>query len=189
MESLEKDRQLQQLIDECAEGNAAAQKKIFEQYMPPMLRLAQRFTEDSMEAEDMVMIGFYKVFQKINSFNASGSFEAWMKAIIINSAITIYRKNQKRLKQDSLCEWFDQATEAHNKTNTDYLYLAINSLPKEFAMNFSLYAIEGYSHQEIGRKMQISPALSKVRVSRARKALRYNLRREEESQIYIPSYN
>lgn len=189
MGSIEKERQLKQLIDGCASGNAAAQKKIFELYMPQMLRLVQRFTKDLMEAEDMVMIGFLKIFQKINSFNASGSFEGWMKAIMINSAITVYRKNQKRPQPDSYCEQFDLASEAHNDTNTDYLHFAINSLPVEFAMPFSLYAIEGYSHQEIGHKMKISPALSKVRVSRARKVLKYSLEREEKNQIYTRSYN
>lgn len=189
MGNIERDGKLRQLIDECGEGNAVAQKKIFEQYMSPMLRLAQRFTDDSMEAEDILMIGFLKIFQKINSFNASGSFEGWMKAIIINCAITVYRKNQKRPKLDSLSERFNEATEAYNKTDTDYLYLAISALPKDFAATFSLYAIEGYSHQEIGRKMQISPALSKVRVSRARKTLQHNLRREEQNQIHARSYN
>jgi RNA polymerase sigma factor (sigma-70 family) len=189
MGRLENDKQLQQLIEECACGNPAAQRKIFEQYMPAMLRLAKRFTADPMEAEDMVMIGFFKVFKKINSFNAVGSFEGWIKAIIINSAITVYRKNQKKLDSDSLCGMFDQTIEAHNKTNIDYLYFAINSLPQDFAIPFALYAIEGYSHQEIGRKMQISPSLSKVRVSRARKVIKNNLKREEERQILMANFN
>jgi RNA polymerase sigma-70 factor (ECF subfamily) len=167
---------LDQLIDRCAQGNSKAQQEVFEAYSAKMLSLTYRYTADTMEAEDIVMVGFNKVFDKISTYNGSGSFEGWMRKIMINSALSFYQGNQKRIRTVSLEQTPDHPIHCYNNTDVEYLQLALKGLPEGLRIPFTLFAIEGLSHKKIALELQITETLSKVRVARARKALREALR-------------
>jgi RNA polymerase sigma factor (sigma-70 family) len=161
------------LIAGCIQGNPRAQQAVFKIYSPKMLALTSRYTKDSMEAEDILMQGFEKVFNKISSYNASGSFEGWIRRIMVNCAISVYQQNQKRIQTVEMEAAINlAANHSTNNTDIEYLMTALQSLPASLRTNFNLFAIEGFSHKEIAKNLGISEVSSKVRVTRARKALR-----------------
>ncbi|RZM30583.1 MAG: RNA polymerase sigma factor [Pedobacter sp.] len=160
------------LIEQCKLGNAMAQKTIFEKYSPRMLAMVARYARDKMEAEDIVMLGFLKVFSKISTFTGNGSFEGWIRRIMVNCALNLHQQNLRRINTVPI----DQARNLQVGTDTSicemqYLLAVIQSIPCNLRIPFNLFAIEGYSHKEIARELEITEALSKTRVNRARKAL------------------
>ena len=142
-----------------------------------MLALCRRYTGNLHDAEDVMLEGFMKVFQKIGQYQGSGSFEGWIKRIMINEALGFLRKNKSMYVETDI-------EELEEKPELDRLYTAlevedlismIDGLPPGYRIVFNLYAIEGFSHREIGRKLGISENTSKSQLSRARALLRKRL--------------
>ncbi len=142
-----------------------------------MLALCRRYTGNLHDAEDVMLEGFMKVFQKIGQYQGSGSFEGWIKRIMINEALGFLRKNKSMYVETDI-------EELEEKPELDRLYTAlevedlismIDGLPPGYRIVFNLYAIEGFSHREIGRKLGISENTSKSQLSRARALLRKKL--------------
>jgi len=176
------------LITECIQGNPRAQQEIFNAYSQKMMALTSRYASDTMEAEDILMLGFKKVFDRISSYNASGSFEGWIRRIMINCAINVYQQNQRRILTQPMEETINlPGYHSTNSTDTEYLLMALQNLPGYLRGPFNLFAIEGFSHKEIAENLGISEVLSKVRVTRARKALREALSSGLQKSIYAKS--
>ena len=177
-----------QLISGCVEGNPRAQQAVFKAYSKKMLELTSRYARDTMEAEDILMLGFKKVFDRISTYNASGSFEGWIRRIMINSALNVYQQNQRLICTSPMEEAINVPENyATNHTDIEYLLVALQALPTCLRTSFNLFAIEGYSHKEIAENLGISEVLSKVRVTRARKALREVLASEVQKNAYVVS--
>jgi RNA polymerase sigma factor (sigma-70 family) len=135
-----------------------------------MYGVCLRYARDSSEAEDILQEGFLRVFTKIRQFEFKGSFEGWMRRIMVNTALEKFRKNDRLYPVEEMriyesTEWVDDTI---SMITADDLLRIIQELPPRYRMVFNLYAIEGYSHLEIGEMMNISEGTSKSNLSRAR---------------------
>jgi len=170
------------LINGCKRQNAKAQQAVYDKYAPIMLGLCRRYIQEAQEAEDVMIKGFMKVFSKIDKYEGKGSFEGWMKRIIINEALGYLRKNKAMYLEIEL-EAADREPD-FDRLSTELeemdLLKMINELPSGYKAIFNLYAIEGYSHKEIGELMGISENTSKSQLSRARMHLQKRLLETEQ---------
>ncbi len=170
-----------QLVRRCLDGEAEAQKLLYERFAGKMFGVCLRYTKDHATAEDLLQEGFIKVFRKLDTFRFEGSFEGWVRRIIVNTVIENYRKS-KHLRaiielQDYHASSIDN--EAMGKMTRETLLKLIRELPEGYQMVFNLYAIEGYTHKEIAKELEISEGTSKSQLARAR-----NLLKEKISEIY-----
>lgn len=160
----------EQLVRACQKADPKAQKRVYEKYAPKMLALCSRYLNDEMEAEDAMIEGFMKVFEKINTFKLEGSFEGWIRRIMVNEALMTIRGKKKEGFQVGY-EQMGEESEPHQLSSnleSEELLRLIGSLPTGFRTVFNLYALEGYSHAEIAKELNISEGTSKSQLSRAR---------------------
>ncbi len=170
------------LIIACKKQNAKAQRMLYDKYVTLMLGLCRRYIKGEMEAEDVMIKGFMKVFTKINLFEGKGSFEGWMKRIMINEALGYIRKN-KAMYLEIEIEAADKEPDFNKlftELETNDLLKMVNELPSGYRTIFNLYAIEGYSHKEISELLGINENTSKSQLSRARMNLRKKLLASEQ---------
>ena len=165
---------IEDIIADCRKGSRKAQELLYKKFAAKMLGVCLRYAIDKPEAEDMLQNGFITVFGKINDYRGDGSFEGWVRRIMVHSAIAYYRKHHKMIvveMDDTIPEQSVNPTAAANLDAEDLL-LIIQNLAPGYRMVFNLYAIEGYSHREIGEMMGISEGASKSQLSRARSILK-----------------
>lgn len=146
-----------------------------------MLGLCRRYVKDSSEAESVMITGFMKVFNKIDQYSGEGSFEGWVRRIMVNESLLYIRKNKGMYIEVDI-EYADQEPNyelASGHLQAEDLLRLVNSLPIGYRTVFNMYAIEGYSHQEIARQLQISENTSKSQLSRARKMLQKQIIEKE----------
>lgn len=168
----------QSLIQNCLKGDSIAQRKLFEKFAPKMLAVSLRYMKSQEEAEDVLQEGFIKVFTKLKDYNSIGSLEGWVRRIIVNSALDQIRKNQKFIKDTPLDEVsfkLDNNYSILEELNANSLIELIQKIPSGYRTIFNLFAIEGYSHKEIGDLLGISENTSKSQYSRARAYLKQEL--------------
>lgn len=176
----------EQLVKKCLEKDALAQKQLFEFYSRRMMGVCLRYSKDSEEAQDVLQMGFIKVFEKLHMYNFKGSLEGWIRKIIVNTALDIIRKN-KKFMNDVEMDKVDYQLHNHNENALDSLSAqdllkVIQEMPTGFRTVFNMFAIEGYSHKEIAEELSISVNTSKSQYSRARAHLQKIL--IEENIIY-----
>jgi RNA polymerase sigma factor (sigma-70 family) len=161
----------EQIVQGCISKNAIAQKHLYEKFSRKMMGVCLRYCDNTEEAEDVVQNGFISVFQNIDSFRGSGSLEGWIRKIMVNTALTNLRKN-KKLKQNIELDSVEFMLPSSNYLSESFaakdLLKIIQTLPTGFRTVFNLYAIEGYSHKEIGDMLGISEGTSKSQYSRAK---------------------
>ena len=163
------------LIKRCKANERKAQELLYKQFASKMLGVCCRYATDRMEAEDMLQNGFIKVFQKIDDYRGDGSFEGWIRRIMVHSSIEYYRKHHKMMQ---LVDIEDASGEIAmnplitSKLAANDLMLLIQQLPPGYRIVFNLYAIEGYSHKEIAAITGITEGASKSQLSRARAVLK-----------------
>lgn len=164
----------EQLIRECQEGKRQAQRAIYEILAPKMYAVCLKYTHNQAEAEDCLQDGFVKVFTRINDFRFEGVFEGWVRRIVVNTVIEHFRKKPQIKGYDALENLSDEPVHEDfdvGGLNAAYLLELIQELPPQYQMVFSLYAIEGYPHEEIAQQLGINVGTSKSNLSRARKWL------------------
>jgi len=169
---------LNEVIKGCQRHDRRAQKALYDKYASLMLGICVRYAKDKQEAEDVMQDGFIKIFSSIDQFSEQGSFEGWMKRIMVNTAISNYRKNLKHYYQVDIDEPNIKAI-SDNWEPSEYsheeLMGVIKSLPEGYKMVFNLYAIEGYKHKEIADMLGIDETTSKSQYSRAKKQIQSKL--------------
>jgi RNA polymerase sigma-70 factor (ECF subfamily) len=161
-----------QLINQSLKSNRKAQKQLYDKYAPKMLGLCAYYIKDLQQSEAVMLSGFFKVFTKLKTFEHKGSFEGWIRKIMVWESISYLRKKEKLFFTDEI-ENYEQAVEdevEHNIAIEDLQHY-INELPEGCKVVFNLYVIEGYKHIEIAEMLQITEGTSKTQLSRARKAL------------------
>ncbi|MDB5025913.1 MAG: sigma-70 family polymerase sigma factor [Mucilaginibacter sp.] len=166
---------IEELIKRCKAGERKAQELLYKQFASKMLGVCMRYATDRMEAEDMLQNGFIRVFRKMADYRGDGSFEGWVRRIMVHCSIEYYRKHHKILQAvDTDGEGAEQSVNPAAIANLDAkdLMMLIQKLSPGYRMVFNLYAIEGYSHKEIGEMMGISEGASKSQLSRARTILK-----------------
>ncbi|WP_075342685.1 RNA polymerase sigma factor [Tenacibaculum agarivorans] len=162
------------LIKKAAQQNRAAQKELFEIFSPKMLNVCRQYVKDMYHAEELMLSGFLKVFTKINTYNHQGSFEGWIRKIMVNTCISYLRKKNPIQFTDEEYVFSDLAIENLENTSVEDIQNLIDRLPEGYKMVFNLYAIEGYKHSEIAKKLGISESTSKSQLFKARKWLQSN---------------
>lgn len=160
----------EELIKGCMKREPSAQKLLYDQYSSKMYGLCYRYVKDSMEAEDILITAFTKVFDKIHQFKSEGSFEGWIRRIVVNEALTYLRRNRAMYLETDL-EQADREPDydaLSDQLEIEDLLRIIKELPTGYRIVFNLYAIDGYSHKEIAEQLGISENTSKSQLSRAR---------------------
>ena len=160
----------EELIKGCLQREGAAQKRLYDTYSSKMYALCYRYIREPMEAEDVLVTAFMKVFDKIDQFRSEGSFEGWIRRIVVNEALTHLRRNRSMYLETDL----EQADREPDYSNLDDhlevedLLNMIREMPSGYRIVFNMYAIDGYSHKEIADHLGISENTSKSQLSRAR---------------------
>ena len=175
-----------QIIGGCLDGKRKAYNLLYRKYASLMLGICLRYCRDRTEAEDVLQDGFIKVFTNISRYRNEGSFEGWIRRIMVNTAIDNYQKNLKHSHHSSM-EEIEDHTLLPGINDDDPLIPESREIPKEkllefiqelpagYRMVFNMYAIEGYSHKEIAEKLNISENTSKTQLMKARRQLRREL--------------
>ena len=168
------------IIEGCIKGKRRSFSLLYRKFAPVMLGVCMRYARNRSEAEDILQEGFIKVFMNICRFRQEGSFEGWIRRIMINTAIDHYHKNRLVDFQsdfDHLNDIVDASQiQDDNKYNAydlscDTLLAMIRTLPPGYQLIFNLYAIEGCSHREIADLLNISVSTSKSQLFKARKSV------------------
>ncbi len=164
---------LDQLIDECKSGKQSAQSQLYKAFAPILFGVCVRYARDQTEAEDTLHEGFVTIFNKIEQFANKGSFEGWMKRIVVNIALEKYRKRYRlhTVEDMTIYDSKNVSDDVYSSINAKQLMEYIQELPPRYKMVFNLYAIDGYSHKEIAEEMGIAEGTSKSNLARARKIL------------------
>lgn len=160
----------QELIQGCRRGDRAAQKRLYDTFSPKMYALCCRYVKDSMEAEDVLVTAFTKILDKINQYKSEGSFEGWIRRVVVNEALTWLRRNRNMYLELELeaADYEPDYKSLSDHLEAEDLMTMINELPSGYRIVFNLYAIDGYSHKEIADQLGISENTSKSQLSRAR---------------------
>ena len=164
----------QQLIAGCKKGNRLAQRELYEYYSRRMLAVCLRYVNDKETAKDLLQDGFVKVFTCLDSYSGIGSFEGWIRKIFVNSALEYLRKSdvlRESSDLDNLPELVQPDSSAISNISATELMDIIKRLPAGFRTVFNLFAIEGYSHKEIGEMLGITESTSRSQYTRARQLL------------------
>ena len=162
------------LIQACVRRERWAQKALYEEYYSAMMGVCLRFANNQDEALDILHEGFIKVFNHIGKYNAGTSLNAWIRRIMVNTAIDYYRKNIRRRTED-IEQAFDLSTQdadAISQCSEKEILEAIQQLTPAYRTVFNLYVIEGYSHREIAGMMNITESTSRSTLVKARFKLR-----------------
>lgn len=174
-----------QLILGCKKRNPKCQKGVFDRYASKMLAVCRRYARHEMEAEDMMQDGFVKVFKYIDTFGDKGSFEGWVRKIMVNTALKHVSKSA--FKKESIgIETMPENSinpEVFSKIGTDELMNLIQELPNGYRIVFNLYAIEGFSHKEIADSLGIGESTSRSQLVKARRILQKKV--EEIAKIAV----
>jgi RNA polymerase sigma factor (sigma-70 family) len=166
-------RSEKELISACVAGDRQAQKSVFHMYSGKMMGVCMRYSKTRQEAEDMLQEGFIKVFTHLNSFGHEGSFEGWMRKIMVNTSLKNNLKKQISLEELNVEITREEAAEPEifSLLSEEELVKLISDLPEGYRMVFNLYAIEGYSHKEIGEMLHIEESTSRSQLVKARRIL------------------
>ena len=162
-----------QLIEDCLKGNAKSQRKLFHRFAGKMMTVCRRYACDQTEAEDILQEAFIKIFTNIAQYRFEGSFEGWIRRIVVHSALKFLQKKRIRftdieMEADTLPS---RDVDAFAALSAEDLMKIIGSLPDGYRVVFNLYVIEGYDHTEIAALLGISPATSRSQLLKARRAL------------------
>ncbi|WP_432712425.1 RNA polymerase sigma factor [Pedobacter sp.] len=171
---LTKNYTIDDLMEGCKAGDRKMQELLYQQTSAKMFALCMRYAKDRMEAEDSLQLGYIKVFQKIKDYRGDGSFEGWIRRVMVNTAIESYRKNLRNLTVVQIEEAYEQPSTGFDfsKLGMQDLLSLIQQLADGYRLVFNMYIIEGYSHKEIAQTLGISEGASKSQLSRARAILK-----------------
>ncbi len=162
------------ILKGCLQKEAAAQRELYNRYSPKMLSVCYRFAHNREDAEDMLQEGFIKIFSQMHTFGNRGAFEGWVRRIIVHTCINILKKNKKFNESVDIIH----ATGAQVREESvpsivqaKQIVECIRMLPIGYRTVLNLYAIEGYSHREIGMMLDIEESTSRSQYTRAKAML------------------
>ncbi len=173
---------IEDLLEGCKAGNKQAWELLYRHTSHKMFAICMRYAKDRMEAEDVLQTVYVKIFQKIRKYRGEGSFEGWIKRIVINCAIKSYRKNLRMLKAVQFDKEYEQPITVFDfsRLGMQDLMKVIQKLSDSYRIVFNMYVIEGYSHKEIGEMLGISEKASRTQLSRARVILKQKILKRKE---------
>lgn len=159
------------LIQACIREDKAAQKQLYDLFAAKMYFVCLRYARHELEAQDMLQDGFIKVFDNLAQFKSNGSFEGWVRRIMVNASLNYCRKSSFKNEQIGIEDYQDKVVDskAISRMSEKELLALIQRLPNGYRMVFNLYVIEGYSHKEIGEMLDISESTSRSQLAKSRK--------------------
>ena len=171
------------LIRGCLQNSAAMQKKLYDKYAAKMYGIALRYAHSQEDAKDILQDGFVKVYKNLSKYKGTGSFEGWMRRIMVNTAIEHYRKKNNTYEINEVHEEAvtDKELTALDKLAADDIVKMISELPNGYRTVFNLFAVEGYAHKEIAEMLNISEGTSKSQFARAKAWLQEKIKNHEKN--------
>lgn len=180
---------LEKIIKQCKAGNRSAQRKLYDHYAPVLFGICRRYLKNTEDSEDVYLEGMFKIFDNIHKYKGEGSFEGWMKRIMVNEALMHIRKNKKL---NMVVEWTNidqpEAPEIIEHLAVEDIKSLVSELPTGYRTIFNLYVIEGYKHREIAELLNISINTSKSQLILAKKKLREMIKKKDSDNINYRSY-
>jgi len=161
------------LISKAKKGNQKAQHELYALFSPKMLSVCRQYVKRPEVAEEVMLAGFLKVFTHLSSYKNEGSFEGWIRRIMVNESISQLRKDKKlRFDENEVLEnSSEHVSYIQTELEVDEIQKLIDDLPEGYKTVFVLYAVEGYKHSEIAELLQVSESTSKTQLFKARKML------------------
>ncbi len=176
------------LVADCLKGNPKAQKAFFDKFAPKMMTVCLRYMKSSEESEDMLQDGMIKVFHYLDRYKNEGSLEGWIRRIIVNTCLDQIRKNSKLIGVQSTDDVEYKLTSddkiLEHMAAAELLSL-IQKMPDGYRVVFNMFAIEGFSHQEIAQHLNITESTSKSQYLRARAYLRERIEKNNGRKRFI----
>ena len=171
------DERLHTIWDGCLSNDRKSQEQLYRLLAPRMLAVCMRYATDKDEAQDILQEGFIKMFRNMKNYRGEGSLEGWIRRIMVHCAISRYRKLKPMVLVDDFAAEEAAAIPISSSYNDNGLEAKdlmklVQKLPKTYRSVFNMYAIEGYSHQEIGSSLGMSELLSRTTLHRARTLLK-----------------
>lgn len=165
------------LIEQCKRHIPRAQKALFDLYSDRLLVLCIRYVKSHHDAEEVMLNGFLKFYQSIDSFifSGDGSILPWLRRIVVNECLMFLRKTKKLVIREEAAGSVETGESPLDKVSAKELFRLVQTLPDGYRTIFNLYAIEGYNHREIAEWLGISEGTSKSQLSKARGLLQKNL--------------
>lgn len=176
---------LNKLILRCARNDRDAQKEIYQLFAGKLFSICLKYSKNKQEAQDNFQDGFVTIFNKIDTYNFKGSFEGWLKRVMINTILLKYRKKSvlnivtEEIPDEVVVDVDD------DEISLDFLLDLIKGLPERYRMVFNLYVLDGFSHKEIAKMLKIAEGTSKSNLARARMILKRRLEEHQEQQQSI----
>lgn len=170
------------LIARAAKNDREAQERLYKSHSGKMLSVCRMYIKDVHQAEEVMLNGFFKVFKHLPEFKNEGSFEGWVRKIMIREAITFLRLKKEMEFSEEIVE--DTSFSFNNISSgieVEYIQNLIDSLPEGYKVVFVMYAIEGYKHHEIAKILNITEGTSKSQLFKARKMLQEKLNTQDTS--------
>jgi len=165
------------LIAKAGKGDRRAQHDLYELFAPKMLSVCRQYLKNTEQAEDVMLTGFMKVFKYLHTYTAQGSFEGWIRRIMVNESISQLRKEKKLgfTAETEIENSLDHVAYIETALEVEEIQKMIDALPDGYKTVFVLYAVEGYKHSEIAELLEISESTSKSQLFKARKMLQSKL--------------
>jgi RNA polymerase sigma factor (sigma-70 family) len=184
------EEELHQLIGGCIRKDRGSQKMLYKAFYGFSMGICLRYANNREEAAEVMNQGFFKVFTRIDTYDTTRPFKAWLGKIMTNVSIDYYRANLKMAYAEDLdkAENITDGELPDRKLNYEDLLAMVQRLPNAYRTVFNLYAIEGYTHEEIGEKLDISSGTSKSNLHKARQKLKQMIL-EADSVAKNSNYN
>lgn len=166
-----------EIVKGCLDGDRRCQETLYDRYARRMFAVCQRYARHDMEAEDLMQEGFIRVFEKIGDFRMEGSFEGWIRRIMVHTAINQYRRKSFQQERFGLERLPEEPVEADavGRLGEQELLSMIGSLPEGYRLVFNMYAIEGFDHAEIADLLGCGESTSRSQLAKARRLLQLKI--------------
>ena len=168
------EQELTIIVEKCKKQDRLSQRKIYEMFYGKMMAVCLRYARNSDDAKDILQDGFIKAFNKIDRYSFEGSFEGWLKRIIVNTAIDSYRRKKREvtiaddslIKDDAIID--DEVTNKYEGLSINDIVDAMQQLSPGYRSVFNLYVMEGLTHKEIAETLNVSEGTSKSNFAKAK---------------------
>lgn len=168
------------IIEGCIRNDRKMQKVLYDKFASKMFAVCLRYAKDRDDAADILQDGFLKVFTKIDQYSGDGSFEGWIRRVMVNTSITHYYQNKKFNEQQNIDEINETEIEDYDFKEADFsneeLMGAVQTLPDSYRIVFNMFAIEGFKHKEIAETLNVEVSTIKTQYHRAKKMLQEKLK-------------
>lgn len=171
------------LVAACVRQERWAQRQIYETHYSIMMGVCLRYSNGGSDAEDILQEGFIKVFRYIRKYQAGTSLKAWIRRIMVNTAIDFYRKAVRRRTEDieNVFDVTSHTVDAVSQCGEHEILALVQKLTPAYRTVFNLYVIEGYSHKEIGKLLDITESTSRSNLVKARTKLQHMITSQQNT--------